>query len=259
MKRSFAVRGLLIGLLLFGAAACGDDSEATTSLTPTLQLAGKTFTLAQAAGVEVPANSALQLAFTADRANITAGCNTMNGRYAVENAKLVLSDFSTTEMACVDDALMPFERTIADFLAAEPGIVQAADVLTLADSAITLTFREDAPVVDSALEGITWTVTGTVQGDGTSSLDTAPATLLLQGGTAQVFAGCNVGSSTYTVDGDTITFGTLALTTKACDAAATSLESTVVGVLTGTVQFDVEGTKLTLFQGTDGLTLADRG
>jgi heat shock protein HslJ len=253
-----AALSILVGLLLFGAAACGDDSESTTSLTPTLELAGKTFTLAQAAGVEVPATSTLQLAFTPDRLSVTGGCNTMSGGYVVENAKLVLSEFSTTEMACVDDSLMVFDATVADFLASSPTIVQAADVLTLADEKITLTLREDAPVVDSALEGTTWTVTGTVQGDGTSSLDTQPATLLLQGGTAQVFAGCNTGSGTYTVDGANITFGAITLTKKACDAPATSLEATVVGVLTGTVGFDIEGTKLTLFQGTDGLTLADR-
>ena len=46
----------------------------------------------------------------------------------------------------------------------------------------------------------------------------------------------------------------LALTKMACDEIATELENTVTAVLTGTVEYDIEGTKLTIFQGTDGLT-----
>lgn len=259
MKASLlAVRGLLLGLLVVGAVACGDDSETGTSLTPTLELAGTTYTLAQAAGVDVPASSALQLAFTADQLNVTGGCNTMSGGYSIENSKLVVSQFAMTEMACTDEALMAFDDTVSKFLAASPSIVQVGDVLTLANNDITLTLRAAQAVPDSALEGTTWTVTGTVQGDGTSSLNTEPATLLLKDGTAEVFAGCNTGTGSYTVDGTTIEFGPLALTKKACDAPATALEATVTSVLTGSVEYDIEGTKLTLFKGTDGLTLADQ-
>jgi len=259
MKASrLAVRGLLSGLLVLGTVACGDDSETGTSLTPTLELAGKTYTLAQASGVDVPASSNLQIAFTADQMSVTGGCNTMSGGYTIENSKLVVSQFAMTEMACTDDSLMTFDQTVSGFLAASPSIVQAADVLTLADNEITLTLREALPMPDSALEGTAWTVTGTVLGDGTSSLDTEPATLLLKDGTAEVFAGCNTGSGTYTVDGTNIEFGPLTLTKKACAAPAMALEATVTDVLTGTVQFDIEGTKLTLFKGTDGLTLADQ-
>lgn len=249
--------GLLAGLLVLGVVACGDDSQTDATITPTLDLVGKTYTLAQAAGVDVPESSNLQMAFEKVRLGVSGGCNTMSGGYAVVNAKLEVKEFAMTEMACVDDALMVFDSEIAEFLASSPSIVVVGDVMTLAHDSITLTLRENAPVVDSALEGTLWTVTGTVQGDGTSSLDTEPATLLLNDGTAEVFAGCNSGSGTYTIEGDTITFGPLLLTRKACEGAAATLEGTVTSVLTGTVTYDIEGTKLTLFQGTDGLTLAD--
>ncbi len=259
MKATLLVRSALAGLLVLGAVACGDDSQPDATITPTLELAGKAFTLAQAAGVDVPASSSLQLAFEPVQLAVTGGCNTMSGGYSIVNAKLVVTQFAMTEMACTDDALMAFDTTIADFLAASPSIIVAGDVMTLANDSITITLRENAPIVDSALEGTKWTVTGTVQGDGTMSLDTEPATLLLNDGTAEVFAGCNTGTAAYTIDGERITFAELALTRMGCDAAATSLETTVTRVLTGTLTYDIEGTKLTLFQGTDGLTLADQG
>ncbi len=259
MKGSRVVRALLVGVLVVGVAACGDDSQPDATITPTLELAGKAFALAQAAGIEVPESSTLQLAFEQAQLGVTGGCNTMSGGYEVVNGKLVVEQLAMTEMACSDESLMVFDTEIAEFLAGSPTIVVVGDVMTLANEAITLALRENAPIVDSALEGTTWTVTGTVQGDGTMSLDTEPATLRLNDGTAEVFAGCNTGTALYTIDGESITFEPLALTRMGCDAAATSLETTVSGVLTGTVTYDIEGTKLALFQGTDGLTLADQG
>ena len=259
MKRSLAARGLLLGLLVVASVACGDDTETEATLTPTLDLVGMSYVLSEAVGVDVPPSSALQMDFDKVRLHVSGGCNTMNGGYEVVNAKLEVTELAMTAMACVDDALMAFDTAISQFLDASPSIVVAGDVMTLAHDTVTLTFREAAPVADSALEGTTWTVTGTVQGDGTSSLPTTPANLLLKDGTAELFAGCNSGSGSYSVDGDTITFGPMAMTKKLCGPAATALESTVTAVVQGAVTFDIEGTKLTLFQGTDGLTLADKG
>lgn len=261
MKGTRLVRRSLLGVVvlwaLSGVVACGDDSQTDATLTPTLDLADSAYTLAEASGLDVPESSNLQLAFEAVSLSVTGGCNTMSGGYLIANAKLEVSQFAMTEMACADDALMTFDTEVAEFLAGSPSVVVVGGVMTLANDSITLTLRENAPVVDSALEGTLWTVTGTVQGDGTSSLDTEPATLLLNDGTAEVFAGCNTGSAGYTIDGDSITFEPLVLTRMACEQPAMTLEDTVTRVLTGTVTYDIEGTKLTLFQGTDGLTLAD--
>ncbi|MEN9645710.1 MAG: hypothetical protein RL238_2379 [Actinomycetota bacterium] len=249
---------LLLGLLVVAAVACGDDTQPADTAAELANPAGTTYLLAEASGLEVPEASAFQLAFTETDLTGSGGCNTMSGTYTVENSKLVAPNLAVTQLACAED-LMAFDDAVSAFLTSSPGIVIASDVMTLQSSDITMTFREAAPVVDSALEGTTWTVTGTVKGDATSSLDTEPATMLLNDGTAEVFAGCNTGSAPYTVDGTSITFGDLVLTRMACDEVATQLENTVVAVLQGTVEYDIEGTKLTIFQGTDGLTLADKG
>lgn len=244
---------LFLGLLLVGAVACGDDTPPADTAAELANPAGTTYLLAEASGVEIPEASAFQLAFTDTEMSGSGGCNTMSGPYTIENSKLVAPNLAVTQIGCAED-LMAFDDTVAAFLSSSPGIVIASDVMTLQSSDITMTFREAAPVVDSPLEGTTWTVTGTVQGDATQSLDTDPATMVMNDGVADVFAGCNSGTVDYTIDGATITFGQLVLTRMACDEVATQLENTVVAVLTGTVEYDIEGTKLTIFQGTDGLT-----
>ena len=248
-----ATRALSLGLLLVGVVACGDDTQSGDTIAEVANPAGNTYVLAEAAGVDIPADTTFQLAFTDTDMAGGGVCNTMSGLYTVENSKLVAPNLAVTQIGCAEE-LMAFDDTVAGFLSSSPGIVVVSDVMTLQTSDITMTFREAAPVVDSPLEGTTWTVTGTVQGDVTQSLDTEPATMLLNDGTAEVFAGCNSGSAPYTIDGTDITFGTLVLTRMACEDVAMQLEATVTEMLQGTVGYDIEGTKLTIFQGTDGLT-----
>ena len=99
--------------------------------------------------------------------------------------------------------------------------------MTLVKDEVTLNFREAGGVEDVALEGTPWTVTGTLEGDATASLDTEPATIAFNDGTADVFAGCNTGSVSYTLTDTTIEFGELLLTAMACEEPATKLEATV--------------------------------
>ncbi len=252
--RRVAAAGLLLGGLLVGAVACGDPSGTGSTVAEVADPAGKTYVMSQAAGVDVPAGATLQLGFKAGVMTQSGGCNSGSGFYKVSNSKLVVDTMSSTQMACAED-LMQFDADIGEFLTSSPGIVIAGDVMTLQSADVTITLREAAPVADSPLEGTVWTVTGTVQGDATSSLQTDPATIRMEGGTAAVFAGCNTGSATYTIDGASITWGPLALTRKACGPDATQLEATVTAVLHGTTPYDIEGTKLVLMQGTEGLTL----
>ena len=252
--RRVAAAGLLVGLLVVGAVACGDEGGSSNTIAELADPAGATYVLAQTAGLEVPEGATLQLGFKAGVMTESGGCNSGSGFYKVANSKLVVESLTSTQMACAD-ALMKFDDEVTTFLTSSPGIVIVGDVMTLQSSEVTIILREAVAVADRPLEGTTWTVTGTVQGDATQSLQTDPATILLEGGTAQVFAGCNTGSATYTVDGTSITWGPMALTRKACGPEATQLEQTVTAVLQGTTTYDIEGTKLVIMQGAGGLTL----
>lgn len=252
---------LLIGLSTL-VAACGDDTSGGATTVPVASPAGHTYVVANAAGVTVPDGVEMALAFEAAQLGVSGLCNQASGAWVVDNGTLVVTQLQSTDMACQDTALMEFESTMLAFIGSSPGITLVGDVLTLTGADITLALRERAPVPDLPLEGTQWTVTGTVQGDGTQSLDTEPATIRFEGGTAAVFAGCNSGSVPYTVEADRITFGSLGLTKKACDEPAMLLEKVVSEVLAGEVTFDIEATKLSLFKVVDpstpveGLTLS---
>lgn len=259
--RMIAARRVLTGSLLVAmslvAAACGDDSSSSEPVdaVSVAQLQGNAYELVGATGIEVPAGSALKMTFAATNLSITGGCNTMTGGWRIESNRLILPRLAQTSMAC-DEALMNFDAQIAQTVGGQPVITVTSDQMTLLKDSVTLNFRESVRADDVPLEGTPWTVTGTLEGDATASLDTAPATLLFNNGTLELFAGCNTGSGSYTATDTTIEFGAIAITKMACEEAATTLETTVLEVLQGSRTYDIEGTKLTIAadDGT-GLTL----
>ena len=68
-----------------------------------------------------------------------------------------------------------------------------------------------------------------------------------------VDTGCNTGSGTYTLAGDQITFGPLAMTLIACEGVTNDVEQAQLAVLTGTATATVTDGVLTLTNGDRGL------
>ena len=93
------------------------------------------------------------------------------------------------------------------------------------------------------MEGPTWVVDTLLEGDLATSIPAgvdAP-TLLFEAGTLSVNTGCNTGRGSYTVDGETVTFGPIGLTRMACtDPAASAIEPHVMAVLEGTATVAIE-------------------
>lgn len=108
------------------------------------------------------------------------------------------------------------------------------------------------------LEGTTWTVEAIDAADGRRPAPSgATATLVFDGdGTVQVRPGCNTGTGTYRVTGDTLVVSDLVTTLMACDGARGELEDAVLAVLRAdALRWTVEGDRLTLSAGDDGLRL----
>jgi heat shock protein HslJ len=97
-------------------------------------------------------------------------------------------------------------------------------------------------------------VTGTVTTDAVSSVPAgAEASLTITDGTVAVDTGCNVGSGGVEVGEDTLTFGPIAVTERACADEIMQLEAAVLAVLQGEVSYEVDGTSLSLrTEGPDG-------
>lgn len=257
-------------------AACGDDTvdpvasdPATTQPTtpatsdpatsepagPT-SLDGRTFLSTATTGFELVEGTQVRIQFVDGRFSMSAGCNIMGATYELDGDVLRLDGgLEMTEMGC-EEALAAQDSRLADLMSSEPTLVVEGDTLTLtsASASISLLDREVADP-DRPLEQTAWTLTGVVTGDAVSSVPMgATPTLTIEGGTALVDTGCNTGSAPVAVDGDTLTFGPLALTKMACEPELMDLEAHVASVLSGTATFTIEAASLTVSNGDLGLT-----
>jgi heat shock protein HslJ len=120
--------------------------------------------------------------------------------------------------------------------------------MTLLDREIT---DPDRPV-----EGTTWVLDGILTGAGADGVvssvpSNVRATIRLGGGQLAVDTGCNSGTGTASLDGDTLTIGPLALTKRACEPDPTQVERLVTQLLHGAVTVAVDGPTLQL-TGPDG-------
>jgi heat shock protein HslJ len=264
-----------VGALLL--AACGDDEDAagdTTADTSTdttaepaagddLQdeLDGREFVSSDVEGRELAAGSEIRLSFQGDQISISAGCNTMGGTYTVDDGVLRADQLFTTEMAC-EEPLMDQDTWMTGFLAAGSEATLDGDTLTLTGDEVTITLLDrEVAEPDLPLEGTTWAVDGLVSADAVSSmLAGTNATLLVEGDTVSVDAGCNTGSGAAEVDAEagTITFGPIATTRMACEPEVMDQEGTILAVLDGEVTYEIESNHLSLTNVADptlGLTL----
>jgi heat shock protein HslJ len=109
------------------------------------------------------------------------------------------------------------------------------------------------------LVGTQWILSAIVEGTGSdASVRGVPAGVeawlrLDENGFAVIRPGCNNGTMTYRVSGDTITFGPIALTKMACPGEPMEVEQAVLDVLDGMVTMSSQGSVLSLRSDDAGL------
>lgn len=254
---------LLAACLLAIVTSCSDDADVMSGPGATspgagvtsAQLDGRTFTSTEVAGHDLVEGTVIRLTFEGDRLSTNAGCNTASGAYRIVDGVLRTEDDRETTMMGCTPQLEAQDQWLAGFLADAPDIVLDGEVLTLdgtdgGDVVITL---QDDGAETSALIGTTWTLGSVVEGESASSVPAGvePPTLTIgEDGMAQVFTGCNRGSSavgtTTTERGELLTFSPVRLTKMACEPAAMQLETTVLAVLDAQPAVEVVGDQLTL-------------
>jgi heat shock protein HslJ len=160
---------------------------------------------------------------------------------------------SMTEMGC-DEPRMQQDQWLGGVLR-EVAFTLDGDTLTLTDGTIRLTLVDkEVATPDQPLEGTTWVLDGIVAGDTVSSVPVgATASIRIAGGQLEVRPGCNSGGGTVEVTPDTLTFGPIGLTKMACEPGPMSVESAVVAVLAGTVDYSIDADALTVRAGNAGL------
>ena len=207
-----------------------------------------------AAGGRVPA-----VRLEGGTVTVDTGCNTGTGTYEISGTAVTFGPIATTRMACTDPAASATETSVLAVLSGTATSEIAADVLRLTNGTDGLVLRAapEGGTTPEGLEGAPWLLDSYVTGSTTTAI--APGvqkpTLQFDAATATVAveAGCNTGSGGYTVAGDQITFGPLAMTMLACVGESATVENAVLAVLTGTATAQIVDGVLTLTNGSNGL------
>lgn len=250
---------LIAALLLAGcgsldARTAGGDAGGSRSA-----LAGRTFWSTDVEGHDLVPGTRAQLTFQRDGTlGVTAGCNSMGGRWSLDGDALEAEVTAMTEMGC-EEARMTQDEWISQWLAGGLTATVEGDRLTLAGGGVTMVLV-DRKVADPdrPLVGTTWVVDGLVSesGGAVSSIpDGIRASLRINAGVLQVNTGCNEGQAPVEVDGDTLRVGSLVLTRRACGPAAAEVERAMTRVLAGAVTATIDGGSLQLAGAKGGLLL----
>jgi heat shock protein HslJ len=250
-------------------AACGSDqsgSGASTGSTTLGDLANATFlsTHVTKGGHDyaLVRGTRISLQFWDSRLSAQAGCNILGGDAALHGGVIDVSGgLSMTEIGCAQ-RLMRQDDWLADLLGNGPVATLNDDRLTLTSGDTVVEFlNEETANPDRPLTGTEWTLEsiGESGSDGTvSSIPSEVVSTLSfdDSGRVSVRPGCNSGGGRATIGDGTIDFGPIALTRMACDGAAMDVETAVMRVLDGSVDYGVDADQLTLTK--DGATLTYR-
>jgi heat shock protein HslJ len=244
-----------VGLFAILASAAGCSSSGGTVGLVNRDFLSVSVTENGAARPLVP-GTRVRLHFGSSDLGASAGCNSIGGTYRVEAGRLLFDAGGMTAIGCDPDRNAQ-DAWLTTLLASKPLIRFGGADLAI-DNGTTTVNLVDREVAEPDLNivGPTWTLDSIIAGDAVSSVPAgARATLFFKNdGTVDVFAGCNQGSATWTASGAGITFGSLALTKRACPDPGASIESAVVSTLgQGAVTAKVEASLLTLRAGANGL------
>jgi heat shock protein HslJ len=212
---------------------------------------GRNFLSTSVAGRDLQPKTRIELSFKDGQIGAYAGCNHLFGNARLEGGQLLVDGVGGTEMACTPE-LMAQDEWLIDFLTGGPDWQLSGQELTLrnGDIRIGLLDRRSAEPARPLL-GTRWQLASLVEGETVSSVPSGARPWITFGKDGMVTgnAGCNSfggAKGNYTVSGDNIRFGELAVTKMSCGEERDALERTVLGVLSGPVSFRIAGDALTV-------------
>lgn len=258
-----AVRSVLVGAaasLLVVACGQGDRVELVGGI-GTDDVRGRTFLSTKVTDNGAPRplvpGSRVTLTFP-DRGGVSAsaGCNMMGADMRIDGGRLLVDGpVNSTEMSC-EAPLDAQDRWLAQLLEDRPSLALAGDRLTVTRGTTVIELLDERVATPAlSLTGTAWTL-DTVEHDGVASSVPAGVTSTLRiaaDGTVALRPGCNTGTTTATVEGDRLTFGSVALTKRFCAGDPSVIEDAVLRVIDNSVQYEIKGNTLRLVKGTSAL------
>ncbi|MFV2063449.1 MAG: META domain-containing protein, partial [Chloroflexota bacterium] len=244
IKRRNAVAALMTVTLLStlnSAVLAGGDSEPAepTGIEWTL-----TSITTEGSTTAVPEGVLATLRLDAGAANGSGGCNSFFSDYVIDGRTLSFGPIGATKKFCEGP-----EQGIEDAYLAALGSVAYWDIdengsLSLQDEAQTELLSFSAAT--GGIEGISWLLRWQAVGDTQAEVpDGILVSLRMEDGEAGGNGGCNSYSTSYTIDGASITFGRIASTLMACQESASSVESDYLANLASVATWDSDGATLT--------------
>lgn len=190
----------------------------------------------------------------------SGSCNNYFGTYVADGNTLSIGTLGSTMMACMPDELMQQEAAVLANLQAAATYTIEGDRLMIAnaDGVVTLTFVASEP---TALTSTEWQAVSYNNGNQavvTLIEGTTITALFGEDGTLSGTAGCNTYTTSYTVDGDTMTISPAASTMMMCEGpeGVMEQETQFLTALSTTATFQIDGSSLTL-RTADGAMVAN--
>jgi heat shock protein HslJ len=206
-------------------------------------------------GVALPMIEDASVTMTVDGDEIggTAACNQYGGSIERSGSSITIGALSMTEMACAEP-IMALESAYLAALAAVDRAERSGDVLTFSGPDTELAFVTLPPVPDAAMVGTVWLLDSIITGNAVSSVMGEPATLeLAESGTISGSTGCRSFSGTYSIDEGRVTVTELATDMRACPPDLAPQDDHVLAVVGNSFTASIDGNRLTLMDGADGL------
>ena len=207
----------------------------------------------QGAAVPIVAGSKITLRIDGQQAGGSAACNLYGGTIKVSGSSISISALSMTEMAC-QEKLMASE---AAYLAALPRVTtvdRSGSSLVLSGPQVELRFVLVPPVANANLGGTTWILDSLISGDAVSSTVGERVTLQLGGdGRLSASTGCRNVTGSYTVSDGQVQVTLDPWDTIGCAEEVGAQDAHILGVLASAFSIDVDGDRLTLMAGNQGI------
>jgi heat shock protein HslJ len=246
--RASLLRATILVLLLSGCSVLSGGASASLDGEWLLQ-AGTN----QGAAVPIVAGSRITLKIDGQQAGGSAACNIYGGTIKVSGSSISISALSMTEMACQEN-LMASE---AAYLAALPRVTTVArngSSLVLSGPQVELRFALVPPVADANLVGTTWILDSLITGEAVSSTVGERVTLQLNGdGRLSASTGCRDVTGSYTVSDAQVQVTLDPYDAIGCAAELGAQDAHIVNVLSSALSVDVDGERLIVMAGNEGI------
>jgi heat shock protein HslJ len=186
-------------------------------------------------------NSLVLISFSDGQIHGYAGCNQFGGPFLTEGETITSVEAASTQMLCLDEAVMEQETALLGGLATATSYTIEGDTLTINHEGGSLGFTK----VDSPAESLDteWRLQAFGMATDAEPLVTGTTITLTFGkdGMVSGSAGCNTFNGPYTLNGTAISIEELAQTRRACDEPILTQETNFINALRSARHAVVDG------------------